>query len=35
VDAFYNPIRRHSSLEMLAPNDYEHRHTAVGVTAAA
>ena len=35
VEAFYNPIRRHSSLEMLAPNDYEHRHSGVSVTAAA
>lgn len=35
VEAFYNPIRRHSSLEMLAPNDYEHRHNASVVTAAA
>jgi putative transposase len=35
VEAFYNPIRRHSSLEMLAPNDYEHRHNAASVTAAA
>jgi putative transposase len=35
VEAFYNPIRRHSSLEMLAPNDYEHRHSGMSVTAAA
>ena len=35
VEAFYNPIRRHSSLEMLAPNDYEHRHNDMSVTAAA
>jgi putative transposase len=35
VEAFYNPIRRHSSLEMLAPNDYEHRHNDMNVTAAA
>jgi transposase InsO family protein len=35
VEAFYNPIRRHSSLEMLAPNDYEHRPNAASVTAAA
>lgn len=27
VEAFYNPTRRHSSLGMLSPNDYEHRHT--------
>ena len=25
VEPFYNPIRRHSSLEMLSPNCYEHR----------
>lgn len=35
VEAFYNPIRRHSSLDMLAPNDYEHRHNDMAVTAAA
>jgi transposase InsO family protein len=35
VEAFYNPIRRHSSLGMLAPNDYEHRHNDVAITAAA
>jgi putative transposase len=35
VEAFYNPIRRHSSLEMLAPNDYEHHHNASVVTVAA
>ena len=35
VEAFYNPIRRHSSLEMLAPNDYEHRHNDVAVVSAA
>jgi putative transposase len=35
VEAFYNPIRRHSSLGMLSPNDYEHRHDASVVTDAA
>ncbi len=35
VEAFYNPIRRHSSLGMLAPNDYEHRHNDVAVVTAA
>lgn len=35
IEAFYNPLRRHSSLEMLSPNDYEHRHTGNTVTEAA
>lgn len=35
VEAFYNPIRRHSSLEMLSPNDYEHRHNASAEAVAA
>jgi putative transposase len=35
LEAFYNPTRRHSSLAMLSPNDYEHRHTSSHVTDAA
>jgi len=27
IEAFYNPQRRHSSIEDLSPIDYEHRHT--------
>jgi len=26
IECFYNPRRRHSSLDMLSPIDYEHRH---------
>lgn len=26
IESFYNPLRRHSSLEMLSPNDYEARY---------
>jgi putative transposase len=26
IEAFYNPLRRHSSLGMLSPNDYESRY---------
>jgi len=26
IEAFYNPIRRHSSLDFDSPNDYEYRH---------
>lgn len=35
VEGFYNPTRRHSSLGMLSPNDFEHQHTGAEVTAAA
>jgi transposase InsO family protein len=28
VECFYNPTRRHSSLNYLSPVDYEHRHSA-------
>jgi putative transposase len=28
VEGFYNPRRRHSSIEYLSPIDYEHRHQA-------
>ena len=33
IEAWYNPRRRHTSLGMLAPADYETLHTAA-VTAA-
>jgi len=26
IESFYNPLRRHSSLTMLSPNDYEARY---------
>ncbi len=26
IESFYNPLRRHSSLDMLSPNDYETRY---------
>jgi putative transposase len=26
IESFYNPLRRHSSINMLSPNDYEQRH---------
>jgi putative transposase len=26
IEAFYNPLRRHSSLAMLSPDEYERRH---------
>ena len=35
VEGFYNPTRRHSSLGMLSPNDFEHQHTTSVVTTAA
>lgn len=35
VEAFYNPTRRHSSLAMLSPNDYEHRQTSTTAVDAA
>jgi putative transposase len=28
IEAFYNPIRRHSSLGYLSPLDYERLHSA-------
>ncbi|MEV6557967.1 IS3 family transposase [Nocardia sp. NPDC051756] len=28
IEAFYNPTRRHSKLDMLSPVDYERAHTA-------
>lgn len=35
VEGFYKPTRRHSSLGMLSPNDFEHQHTTSVVTTAA
>jgi putative transposase len=35
IESFYNPLRRHSSLEMLSPNEYEHRYWEDNATAAA
>jgi len=35
IEAFYNPLRRHSSLEMLSPNDYERRYWEDNTAAAA
>jgi putative transposase len=28
IEAFYNPVRRHSALDYLSPIDYETLHTA-------
>jgi len=33
IECFYNPRRRHSSLGMLSPNDYEHRHQQEAIAA--
>ena len=35
IESFYNPLRRHSSLEMLSPNDYEARYWENNAAAAA
>jgi len=35
IEAFYNPLRRHSSLEMLSPDEYEHRLLEDNAAAAA
>jgi putative transposase len=35
IESFYNPLRRHSSLEMLSPNDYEARYWQDNAAAAA
>lgn len=35
IESFYNPLRRHSSLEMLSPNDYEARYWQHNTAAAA
>lgn len=32
IESFYNPLRRHSSLGMLSPNDYEARHQREAAT---
>jgi putative transposase len=35
VESLYNPTRRHTSLDMRSPNDFEHQHTtSAAVTAA-
>ena len=35
IESFYNPLRRHSRLAMLSPNDYEHRYWEDNTAAAA
>jgi len=35
IEAFYNPLRRHSSLAMLSPDEYEHRYWEDNTEAAA
>jgi putative transposase len=35
IESFYNPLRRHSSLEMHSPDEYEHRYWEDNATAAA
>ena len=35
IEAFYNPLRRHSSLEMLSPDAYERRYWEDNAVAAA
>jgi putative transposase len=35
IESFYNPLRRHSSLEMLSPNDHEARYWEDNAAAAA
>jgi putative transposase len=35
IESFYNPLRRHSSLAMLSPNDYERRYREDNTAAAA
>ncbi len=32
IESFYNPLRRHSSLGMLSPNDYEAKHWTEAAT---
>ena len=34
IESFYNPLRRHSSINMLSPNDYEARYWATTTEAA-
>jgi transposase InsO family protein len=33
IECFYNPRRRHSSLGMLSPIDYEHQHQQEAIAA--
>lgn len=33
IEVFYNPERRHSSIQDLSPIDYENRHTAEAAVA--
>ena len=35
IESFYNPLRRHSSLEMRRPDEYEHRYWEDNAAAAA
>jgi putative transposase len=35
IESFYNPLRRHSSLEMRSPDEYEHRYREDNAAAAA
>ncbi len=35
IESFYNPLRRHSSLEMHSPDEYEHRYWEDNAAAAA
>ena len=34
IESFYNPLRRHSSIDMLSPSDYEHRYWQAKTAAA-
>lgn len=33
IEAFYNPVRRHSALDYLSPIDYERTHTTTNTAA--
>jgi len=35
IETFYNPLRRHSSLGMLSPDEYENQHRKEAATAVA
>ena len=35
IESFYNPLRRHSSLQMLSPDEYERRYWEDNATATA
>jgi putative transposase len=35
IESFYNPLRRHSSLQMLSPDEYERRYLEDNAAAAA